>query len=121
MNKSGHLLFLFSCVCLILGYSDCEFDRFINCCADNDNVAFTNVLFILLLLLLYINVALLSLSVFGDHELGVFITVGDPGNGGQAGRQRQSNGLANYCLQSLTASLQVTNLLKKPDIDTIYS
>ena len=74
----------------------------------------------ILLLLLSIKAALLSLPVFGDHELGVFITVGDPGNGGQAGRQRQSNGLANYCLQSLTASLQVTNLFKS-QTDSFYS
>ena len=39
----------------------------------------------------------------------------------QAGRQRQSNGQANYCLQSLTASLQVTNLLKKPDTDWVFT
>ena len=35
----------------------------------------------ILLLLLSIKAALLSLSVFGDHELGVFMTIGDPGNG----------------------------------------
>ena len=42
----------------------------------------------ILLLLLSIKAALLSLSVFGDHELGVFMTIGDPGNGagGQAGK-----------------------------------
>ena len=104
MSKSGHLLFPFSCVRLIS--SDCEFGRFFNCCVDNHNVAFTNVLFILLLLL-SIKAALLSLSVFGDHELGVFMTIGDPGNG--AGGQAKAIQWPGQLLPSVTHSKSAGN------------
>ena len=68
----------------------------------------------ILLLLLSIKAALLSLPVFGDHELGVFITVGDPGNGGQAGRMAIQ--WPGQLLPSVTHSKSAGNkFVKRPD------
>ena len=61
----------------------------------------------ILLLLLSIKAALLSLSVFGDHELGVFITVGDPGNG--AGWQAKAIQWPGQLLPSVTHSKSAGN------------
>ena len=44
---------------------------------NHDDVAFTNV-FVYLVVVIVQKAALLSLSVFGDHELGVFITLARP-------------------------------------------
>ena len=62
----------------------------------------------ILLLFLPIKAALLSLSVFGDHELGVFITVGDPGNGGAA-RQAKAIQWPGQLLPSVTHSKSAGN------------
>ena len=61
----------------------------------------------ILLLLLSIKAALLSFPVFGDHELGVFITVGDPGNG--AGRQAKAIQWPGQLLPSVTHSKSAGN------------
>ena len=61
----------------------------------------------ILLLFLPIKAALLSLSVFGDHELGVFITVGDPGNG--AGWQAKAIQWPGQLLPSVTHSKSAGN------------
>ena len=61
----------------------------------------------ILLLLLSIKAALLSLSVFGDHELGVFMTIGDPGNG--AGWQAKAIQWPGQLLPSVTHSKSAGN------------
>ena len=61
----------------------------------------------ILLLLLSIKAALLSLSVFGDHELGVFMTIGDPGNG--AGGQAKAIQWPGQLLPSVTHSKSAGN------------
>ena len=62
----------------------------------------------ILLLFLPIKAALLSLSVFGDHELGVFMTIGDPGNGG-AGGQAKAIQWPGQLLPSVTHSKSAGN------------
>ena len=120
MSKSGHLLFLFLVFVWFWATVNLA-DFLIAVLTNHDNVAFTNVFVYLVVVFAHKSCVVVFVCFWRPWTWCIYYRWRPWQWSSQAGRQRQSNGQANYCLQSLTASLQVTNLLKKPDTDWVFT